>query len=110
MTEKQQLWYARYLDFMDSGLSQRQWCKENQISTSSLTYWIKIFGRNENAMQVDTNKMWVEVKKTTPITTQGITGNDSSTIRIALGELKIEVPPDVNPNILFKLVEGLGSK
>ena len=107
MTEKQQLWYARYLDFIDSGLSQRQWCRNNHISPSTLAYWIKNFSSADEIPTLDTNNMWVEVQETTTIATQLASSMDISTIRLAAGDLKIELPSNVNPNVLFKLVEGL---
>ncbi|MDD4378233.1 MAG: hypothetical protein PHH48_08870 [Eubacteriales bacterium] len=51
--------------------------------------------------------MWVEVQETTTTATQLASSMDISTIRLAAGDLKIELPSNVNPNVLFKLVEGL---
>lgn len=112
MTEKEQLWYSRYLSFIESGLSQRRWCSENHISTSSFAYWIKKFSDHDNVLEEKKSlNAWYEVQEIPAIAeSYPETAFEVSTIRIAAGDLKIELPSDVNPTLLLKLVEGLHSK
>ncbi|MGI6766436.1 MAG: IS66 family insertion sequence element accessory protein TnpA [Lentihominibacter sp.] len=44
MNEKEQLWYARFLEYADSGMSQRRWCIENQISASTFIQCNRVHG------------------------------------------------------------------
>lgn len=39
--EKLDLWRARIIECRKSGLSDHRWCKENNIPSSSLYYWIE---------------------------------------------------------------------
>lgn len=38
--DKYDLWLARIIECRKSGLSDHRWCKENNIASSSLYYWI----------------------------------------------------------------------
>ena len=51
MNEKEQLWYARFLNYADSGMSRTHWCRENGIATSTFRYWCKKF----DAMRIDSS-------------------------------------------------------
>lgn len=39
--EQRQLWLCRINDLVDSGLTQLEWCRRNEISASTLRYWIR---------------------------------------------------------------------
>ncbi len=43
MNEKEQLWYTRFLNYANSGMSRTHWCRENGIAISSFRYWCKKF-------------------------------------------------------------------
>ena len=112
MTEKEQLWYSRYLNFIESGLSQRQWCNESHLSASSFAYWIKKFSARDKVSEgKKTLNSWYEVQEV-PAASDGYaeTAIEVSTIRIADGDLKIELPSTINPTLLLRLVEGLHNK
>ena len=38
---KTELWEKRIRDFHKSGLSRKEWCQQQQISLSTLSYWIR---------------------------------------------------------------------
>ena len=38
---KTELWEKRIQDFHKSGLSRKEWCQEQQIPLSTLSYWIR---------------------------------------------------------------------
>ena len=38
---KEDFWMKRIQDFQKSGLSRKQWCQENQVPLSTLSYWIR---------------------------------------------------------------------
>lgn len=40
-TSKAGLWADRVLTFQESGLSRKEWCMQNQIPQSTLSYWIR---------------------------------------------------------------------
>ena len=49
MNEKEQLWYTRFLNYANSGMSRTHWCRGNGIAISSFRYWCKKF----DAMRID---------------------------------------------------------
>ena len=38
---KEKLWSNRIRDFRESGLTRKEWCYQNQIPLSTLSYWIR---------------------------------------------------------------------
>lgn len=40
-TSKAVLWADRVLTFQESGLSRKEWCMQNEIPQSTLSYWIR---------------------------------------------------------------------
>ena len=38
---KEKLWSNRIRDFRESGLTRKEWCCQNQIPLSTLSYWIR---------------------------------------------------------------------
>lgn len=40
-TSKAILWADRVLTFQESGLSRKEWCMQNEIPQSTLSYWIR---------------------------------------------------------------------
>ena len=38
---KEKLWSNRIRDFRESGLTRKEWCYQNQLPLSTLSYWIR---------------------------------------------------------------------
>lgn len=38
MNEKEQLWYTRFLNYANSGMSRTHWCRENGIAICKCQY------------------------------------------------------------------------
>ena len=38
---KADFWAGRIQSFQESGLSRKEWCQQNQIPQSTLSYWIR---------------------------------------------------------------------
>lgn len=112
MNEKEQLWYTRFLNYANSGMSRTHWCRENGIAISSFRYWCKKFDAMcIDDLQEDTeadNSGWYElscssgseVTAQAPVKTGGM-------IRLQIRDLKLEFPAGTDPDILIWICREL---
>ncbi len=54
-TNKQTLWEERLIDWEKSGLSKRQWCRENNITEHQFYYWMKRINEYDPESHDDNN-------------------------------------------------------
>ena len=112
MNEKEQLWYTRFLNYANSGMSRTHWCRENGIAISSFRYWCKKF----DAMRIDESQEesdvdasdWYELScsSESEITTQ-TPRKTGSPIRLQIRDLKLEFPAGTDPGILIRISREL---
>lgn len=112
MNEKEQLWYTRFLNYANSGMSRTHWCRENGIAISSFRYWCKKFDAMcIDDLQEDTeadNSGWYElscssgseVTAQAPVKTGGM-------IRLQIRDLKLEFPAGTDLDILIRICREL---
>ena len=97
MNEKEQLWYTRFLNYANSGMSRTHWCRENGIAISSFRYWCKKFDAMRiDDMQEDTESAassWYELSCSSgsEMTTQA-PRKTGDPIRLQISDLKLEFP------------------
>ena len=112
MTEKEQLWYTRFLDYANSGLPQHRWCREHGIAQSTFRYWCNKFSAfridDEPELTAEKPGQWYELscRQETEMTCQ-LTSDLSSTIRLQLGNLKMEFPSGTDPRTILQIAKGL---
>lgn len=112
MTEKEQLWYTRFLDYANSGISQHRWCREHGIAQSTFRYWCNKFRAfridDEPELPVEKPGQWYELscRQETEMTCQVPTGM-MSTIRLQFGDLKLEFPAETDPGTILQIAKGL---
>lgn len=113
MTEKEQLWYTRFLDYANSGLSRNRWCQEHNIAQSTFRYWCKKFTENYRTHEpqeslITSTDQWFEIscRQDTAVPCQE-TVEYADTIRLQLGELKMEFPAGIEPRSLLHIAKGL---
>ncbi len=112
MNEKEQLWYARFLDYANSGKPRTHWCRENGIATSSFRYWCKKF----DAMRIDDlqeekdaeSGSWYELscRSGSEMSAQPSMKTGGS-IRLQTRDLKLEFPAGTDPDILIRISREL---
>ena len=59
--EKAMLWQQRIQTCMSSGLSVKQWCKENHVSSPSFYYWKNRLKKEQNETSEKSLPVIVEV-------------------------------------------------
>ena len=97
MNEKEQLWYTRFLNYANSGMSRTHWCRGNGIAISSFRYWCKKFDAMRiDDMQEDTESAassWYELSCSSgsEVTTQA-PRKTGDLIRLHISDLKLEFP------------------
>ena len=112
MNEKEQLWYTRFLNYANSGMSRTHWCRENGIAISSFRYWCKKFDAMRiDDMQEDTESAtssWYELSCSSgsEMTTQA-PRKTGDPIRLQISDLKLEFPAGTDPDILIRICREL---
>ena len=113
MTEKEQLWYTRFLDYASSGLPQQRWCREHNLPQSTFRYWCNKFTvaycEDELPEPLTTDpEQWYEIscQQETAVACQEIT-EYHDTIRLQFGNLKMEFPSGTDSRSILQIAKGL---
>lgn len=91
--EQRQLWFSRISDLAESGLTQLEWCRQKEISVSTLRYWIRKLREPEidadgpHWLKVDVNP-GNHIAHIDPPETRGL----AEGIKIKYGEFTVEFP------------------
>ena len=106
VTSKAALWADRILAFQESGLSRKDWCQQNGIPQSTLSYWIrKIQSEDIGAEGVSDlvfARLPMEMELDVPIHT------GSPPVTILLPEnIRIEVGADCPARLMAALLQAL---
>ena len=113
MSEKEQLWYTRFLDFANSRLSQRRWCLEHGIPQSTFRYWISKFDffridDNDGSQLPARNGQWYEISCRQEMEVTGrLHPEPADTIRLQIGDVKMEFPAGTDGRMLLQITRGL---
>lgn len=105
--KKRNLWSERVSSYQASGLSAREWCEQNQISTSTFQYWVQKFRKevlshdsnNESTQWLSLEVSDIKSKPSIPDATAGV--------RINIGSATIELSPGFDLNTLEDVVHVL---
>jgi len=81
-------------EYRASGQKQNQWCKENGISKSTLSKWLK-----DAAGKTKTEQNW--------ISTQIVIPQSRSTLVIEIGSCKIKVDESFSKQLLAEIIKVL---
>lgn len=77
-----------------SGLSQKQWCEENQVNLHSLRYWV----RRLKAIKTETDEVrWVSLDSTRIAPAADI-------IKITIGRASVEVRKQTDKHLLAEVL------
>ncbi|WP_041720940.1 IS66 family insertion sequence element accessory protein TnpA [Alkaliphilus metalliredigens] len=105
--EKTTMWLERIESYKSRQGSATDWCEENNISLSTLRYWMTKFSR-ENKQSSNLNK-WLPIEVTSlPKNSQH--ESNSSGVRIHIGLASIEISSDFDPKTLETVVGILSEK
>jgi len=100
-TERRQQWKARIEAYKDSGLSAKEFCKQQNMSTRQLYYWLRKETLKE---QTGNTVQWLSVS---------LSGQEdtslSSFLTVKVGPAVIEVREGFNEKLLLDVVKVLST-
>lgn len=107
---KEQIWTTRIEDYHASGLSGREWCRQNHVSFSALRYWVEslrmMYPKDQPKPQPHPIKQetsaFVAVSSTDILSVTA-----SAPIIILSGNLRFEIPTDCPSSFLISIMEAL---
>ena len=98
---KQDLWIERISNYRKSGLNAQTWCQQNNLTVSSLRYWINKCDKESLESDSCFKSEFV------PITQVGIPMNPSAPVVIRYQNISIDVYEGCNPDTLRDVLEVL---
>lgn len=100
---KSNMWAQRIQDYQLSGLTCKEWCEENQVSVSTLGYWIRK-QKMENSKLVDESTVFAKLPSGDEILRNSAR---PAPITVHLGYIRIEVADECPQQLLSNLVSML---
>lgn len=98
---KRAFWQSNIDNYQNSGLTLENWCQNNNITISSIRYWITKFNK-EALIQADENIPVFARVETTRVPNFSLNG--SAPVIIRLGSLEISISDNCHPELLENLV------
>ncbi|WP_081485576.1 IS66 family insertion sequence element accessory protein TnpA [Bacillus methanolicus] len=86
-------------EFKDSGLTQSDWCKTNDLSIHQLKYWLIRIDGSKSIQKTSTQ--WV------PITLEESPSQETDSLQIKIGAVSTEVKTNFNPTLFADVVKVL---
>jgi len=109
-------WAARFVDQKSSGLTVPEWCEKNHFSIHSYYYWKRMLKeRVVDQTLPDIVPLSIPVTQVHPngSSSHELTGATCTTrttcasVRLAFGDISIEVSPDIPEHFLFTLIKAV---
>jgi hypothetical protein len=99
-----QLWAARIADYRASGLTMSAWCAANQCTINQLKYWLYKAKNMPPSPSSASSPRWV------PLTVADSQPKApvSSALVVCIGQVRIELHPGFDPQLLREVVHALG--
>ena len=108
VTSKADLWTDRISAFQASGLSHKDWCKQNGIPQSTLGYWIRKIQAEISKREEDSETVFAKLLSVQEIRTAENMGNSPVTICLP-GNIRIENGADCPSRLMAALLQALKS-
>lgn len=105
-SSRQELWQSRISAYRSSGLTAKAWCDQNNVSISSLRYWITRFNKTVEEESAETEDT---IFARLPTEAEIITMSPSVPAVIVAGGLRIELSADCPHELLGTLIRILRS-
>lgn len=105
---KADLWADRIHAFQESGLSRKDWCKQNEIPQSTLGYWIRKIQSETPETEPASDPMFAKLPSEQELQFNDGTGNHSVTILLPKN-IRIEIGFDCPARLLTALLQALKS-
>lgn len=99
---KEEFWRLRINDYRNCGLTAAEWCKQNQISLSTLRYWIHRLNKKQSGNLEEAKPVFAELPG---LTTASFLG--TAPVIIHMGTVHIEIMDSCHPDLLSNLIATL---
>ena len=103
MKGRQEIWYKRVEERIESRLTIKQLCEKNDISFSTFRNWNSKYNSIEDEENNFGIPKWIEVTENNV----SLNNKSSSSFRISIGKVAIEVPADFNLTAFENIVSVL---
>jgi transposase-like protein len=105
-------WIQNIKDQNESGLTIRDWCKENEVTHGQYYYWLRII-REEALIKAGTLAVtgqteFVEIKPSTTTEAKSIINNQGTCAILRSNGNEIEIINGADPNILGLILNFIG--
>ena len=103
---KAALWADRIHTFQESGLSRKDWCQQNEVPQSTLSYWIRKIQGKATQAESRSDPVFAKLPSEQELRCGAVAG--SSPVTILLPEnIRIEVDADCPARLVASLLHAL---
>lgn len=96
---KEEIWRLRVNDYLNSGLTVRSWCSQNNFPVSTFRYWLQMFNKKQPDNAGDSNQVFAQLP-VMPATSF----LETAPITIYMGTIRIEITDSCHPDLLNNLI------
>ena len=103
---KSDLWADRVHAFQESGLSRKDWCQQNEIPQSTLSYWIRKIRAADTGTECFAEPVFAKLPSEQDLQVNAIAGNPPVAILFP-DNIRIEVAADCPARLITALLQVL---
>ena len=103
---KADFWADRIHAFQESGLSRKDWCQQNEIPPSTLSYWFRKIQSETPGTEPASDPVFAKLPSKQELQFNSGTGNHSVTILLP-ENIRIEIGADCPSRLLATLLQAL---
>jgi hypothetical protein len=104
--EYRRLWDARLVDLEESGLTQQRWCEQNNISYSTLKYWIIKINKEKKRIHEADDK-WLTLEVGIPPAKRSAGTPNSGKVSVNYGPFRVDIDDGANPEQVYNILRVL---
>ncbi len=103
---KAALWTDRIHTFQESGLSRKDWCQQNEVPQSTLSYWIRKIQGKATQTESSSDPVFAKLPSERELRYDAVAGNSPVTILLP-ENIRIEVDADCPARLMAALLQAL---
>ena len=103
---KAALWADRIHTFQESRLSRKDWCQQNEVPQSTLSYWIRKIQGKATQTESSSDPVFAKLPSERELRCGAVAGNSPVTILLP-ENIRIEVNADCPARLMAALLQAL---
>ena len=103
---KAALWTDRIHTFQESGLSRKDWCQQNEVPQTTLSYWIRKIQGKATQTESSSDPVFAKLPSERELRYDAVAGNSPVTILLP-ENIRIEVDADCPARLMAALLQAL---